>query len=162
MFDLDPLTSLTITMSQPDLSTEDKYLAICKTVASIVDRADRVNLWQFDDEQSCIKCVMHYEKQSSCISKGQVLTRADFPTYFEAILANQWVIVNHAREHEDTQCFNEAYFVPNDIYSLLDFVFHDDTTPIGVICCEATGEPTTWSDADQTIIRRIASIIRTS
>ena len=158
MVELDPLTALTITLSQPNLSSAEKRLAICKTLSQTVHRADRVNLWQFSEDQQAIHCVMHYEKHTQMTSHGQVLSRKDYPNYFDAIIKSQWVVVNHAREHEDTRCFNEGYFEPNDIYSLLDFVFHGEGEPLGIICCEAIGEPTIWSDADLTVMKRIASI----
>lgn len=62
-----------------------------------------------------------------------------------------------ARTHDLTKYFNETYFVPLNIQSLLDFVLHQNFLPSAIICCESVGKVTHWTDENIESLRRIAS-----
>ncbi|MCW8091243.1 GAF domain-containing protein [Alteromonas sp. ASW11-130] len=158
MVDIDPLTDLTIKLSRESISPEKKYREICRTVRRAIHHANRVSLWRFNESRSEISCLCLMEEDSFLADFGTVLPQSECEEYFEAILQKEVVIAPIAREHPYTSCFTEAYFKPNNIYSLLDYVFHHDFKPIGIICCEATGEPEAWSERDVFMLKRIASI----
>lgn len=158
MVDIDPLTELTIKLSRRALPEADKLNAICQCVRKVIPSLNRISLWQFENDRSQIRCLLLYEDKDITAGKGVVLTDKDCPDYFNAILKNDLVVASDARTHEDTQCFNESYFEPNEIYSLLDFIFHKDFKPLGIICCESRFKPVVWTERDVTMLKRVANI----
>lgn len=158
MLDIDPLTDLTIKLSRQSLSDKDKHLAICQTIAASVNTANRVSLWCFNAERTEISCLILLDHGTPLEFDEIILREADYPEYFSAVVNNEIVVASDARSHDATRCFNKDYFPANDIYSLLDFVFHQQFQPIGVICCEAVGTPIEWSEKDIALIKRTARI----
>ena len=86
------------------------------------------------------------------------ISKEDIPDYFDDILKQSVLVASDARNHPATKGFNKNYFKPNDIYSLLDFTFHNHFDPIGVICCEKTHSPIEWSQNDIDSLKRVAQI----
>lgn len=92
------------------------------------------------------------------LTNGQILKKVDFPEYFDHILKNKVLSASDARENPATTCFNEVYFKPLNIFSLLDFIFHFQFKPTGVICCERVGDAIQWSNDDISALKRVANI----
>ncbi len=156
--EIDSFNELTITLSRENTTDDDKRLAICKAVQWAIPKADRVSLWRFNDAKDQIVCLTHRQKDKNNQAVGAVLKAEDYPDYFETILNEKVVNASDARNHPYCKCFNQDYFIPNDIYSLLDYNFHNNFSPIGVICCESTAEIAQWSDEDIAKLKRIANI----
>jgi hypothetical protein len=74
-------------------------------------------------------------------------------------MEHHFIVAPHARTHPITSELNEKYFVPNDIYSLLDFIIHRDFDPVGVICCKNAHSPIKWTDQHVSVLRQVSSII---
>ena len=155
---VDPFTTLTLALSRNTLSNNDKHVAICRCVKSVIPNASRVSLWKFKQDRTALDCLVLQDHDEVIIPDEVVLKASDFPDYFEAILQNQWVVASDARNHAVTRCFNESYFEPNQIYSLMDYSFQDFFKAVGVICCEATGQPVVWTNQDIAGLKRIAGI----
>lgn len=155
---MDPVTDLVITISNPLKSLEYKRKQICAKTMEAMPFTSRVSLWSFNNTLTQIECLMCLMQQDSIFSAGHILAKADYPDYFDALLAQQVLVAADARNHPSTQCFNEAYFLPNDIHSLLDYVLIKDARPLGVICCETIGKKHQWLDSDVATLRRIANI----
>lgn len=159
MENLDPLTDLAIKLSRNNLLDDDKNKLICRSIRQGVVSASRISLWRFESDRTAIRCLILDTQEGCDTTSSLVLKQHDYPEYFKAILSGDMLSASDARHHASTQCFNEDYFKTYDIYSLLDFIFHRNFTPLGIICCESTGKKVTWSDEDKNIIRRTASIV---
>lgn len=92
------------------------------------------------------------------LTNGQSLKKTDFPEYFDYILTNKVLSASDARENPATTCFNEMYFKPLNIFSLLDFIFHFQFKPTGVMCCEREGDATQSSKDNINALKRVANI----
>ena len=134
----------------------DKHREICRCVDYVIPKANRITLWKFNPEKTAISCLVLFENQQFSTPDNLELKQQDFPVYFDAVLKNDVVVASNARQDSNTRCFTEGYFKPNNIHSLLDYVFHDDLSPLGVICCEATGSAVTWSHQDIAALKRVA------
>ncbi|MFT2091481.1 histidine kinase [Paraglaciecola sp. 2405UD69-4] len=156
---MDPITDLTITMSHPDKSATDKLKLACTVACQSISGANRTSIWRLVDNKQKIECLMCFDQLSNSFSSGQILTKEDFPEYFEAILENEHIVASDARNHPSTECFNADYFIPNDIYSLLDYILHQDFSPTGIFCCESVGTFSHWEEQDSTKLRKMANII---
>lgn len=153
---MDPLFKLNTCLTNPDLSGQQKLESVCKTVHKLIPGADRVSLWLFDESQSQISSLICFDATSKSWSEQVTLLREDFPGYFDAILHREFVDAPDAANHPDTECFNQSYFQPLDIRSLLDYILYRDFEPKGILCCESVGRQVQWSEHDKQTIKKIA------
>lgn len=153
---MDAFIRLTTTLTNPALTVDKKLKVICQVTSELVAGADRVSLWSFKENYSKIVSSVSYDRNKNKYGETSELSRNDFGAYFDAIIDNEIVKANDAREHLQTACFKELYFKPNNIYSLLDYILHHNFKPIGVICCESVGRQYDWTDEDVESLRRIA------
>jgi len=153
---MDKFIKLTARLTNPTVNEQDKLKEICTTAASLIKGADRVSLWVFSPDFESIRSIMSYDTATRSYTSGQQLNKSDFSNYFEGILDKEVINAPQARTHDITKCFNEAYFEPLNIYSLLDFILHREFIPRGIICCESVGEVMQWSDRDIESLKRIA------
>ncbi|GAA0854642.1 GAF domain-containing protein [Aliiglaciecola litoralis] len=155
---MEMLTDLLISLSNPRKNNQQKLKQICSTTMQAITHANRVSLWAFNQDKSEIVCLMCLSGEPATFTSGTKLNKTDFADYFNAILSEQVLVASDARTHPATKCFNKGYFEPNHIYSLFDYVYHDDFEPKGVICCESVGKPIEWVQSEQHILRKIANI----
>lgn len=155
---MESVTDLVIAISNPAKSLQYKRQHICTKTMEAISLTNRVSLWAFDESLTQIECLMCLVQKNNVFSSGQILSKSIYPDYFDAILAQQVLVASDARNHPSTCCFNETYFIPNDIQSLLDYVLIKDNRPMGVICCEAIGRKHQWLESDVVTLRRIANI----
>jgi signal transduction histidine kinase/CheY-like chemotaxis protein/HPt (histidine-containing phosphotransfer) domain-containing protein len=88
-----------------------------------------------------------------------VLEAAQFPSYFRAMLTEDYIAANDARQDPRTSEFTEAYLVPNGIASMLDVPIMRDGEVAGVVCIEHIGQPITWQPEQQVFATAIASLV---
>ena len=153
---MDAFTKLTTKLTNPSLSVKDKLKEVCLITAAQIKGAHRVSLWIFGKNFDSIEPLICYDATNHTFPDGQVLNQSDYKEYFDGVLQNEVVCASDARNHELTKCFNESYFEPLNIYSLLDYILHRDFEPQGVICCESIGNITDWSEQDIETLKRIA------
>ena len=153
---LDSLIQLNSILTNPSIAQQKKLEKICLITAEMIDGADRVSLWTFEHDLTQIRSIICYDGPSGSFSSNAVLRKRDFAPYFDAILNQNVVTAPDAHRHPATACFTEAYFIPNNIVSLLDYVLHQDFQPKGVICCESIGKPTLWKKSDVDMLKKIA------
>lgn len=147
--------NLTTTLTNPGKSTESKLQKICSVTSELIPGADRVSLWTFSNDLGRITCDMCLDENNE-FSQGLVLTKADYPEYFEAILTANVIDAAQARIHPATSCFTEGYFKPLNIHSLLDFILHQDFEPSGVLCCESVNREVSWTMKDIEALKKIS------
>ena len=155
---MDPFIKLTVKLTNPAIHVEDKLKEICIVTAQLIQGADRVSLWVFSQNFDSIESLICYDRASGLFDSGCVLNKSDFNDYFKGILNQQVINAPDARTHELTKCFNETYFEPLEIRSLLDFVLHQDFIASGVICCESVGKMIHWSEKNIESLKRIARV----
>ncbi|MGJ8680313.1 GAF domain-containing protein [Paraglaciecola sp.] len=155
---MDPLLKLVDVLQDESVSTDNKLRQICNQTQLAIPRANRVSLWNFNNTKTEIVCLMCFDKTSNEYSSQQVLTQVDFPQYFEKILEEQVIMASDARRYSATKCFNESYFEPLNIHSLLDFVIHKDFQPSGILCCESVNTKVTWKSDDVETLRMLSTM----
>ena len=153
---MDPFLKLMTKLTNPKVTVEDKLKEICITTSILIEGADRISLWSFDAKFENMHALISYDAINHIFTKDEVLKKSDSYEYFFAILNNDIISAPHARTHEITKGFNESYFIAFDIYSLLDFILHQDFNPYGVICCESVGRVSEWTDENVETIQKIA------
>lgn len=156
---MDPINQLAALLENQNLTRQVQLENICRTIQQLIPGANMVSLWQFENGNRSIRSLINFNADSDTFSNNISLHQQDYPAYFEAITREELVVASDARNHSFTRCFNDSYFEPLGIYSLLDFILHKDFKPAGVICCERAGDMAHWSDQDIENIRMVASLI---
>jgi GAF domain-containing protein len=136
--------------------------SVCEVVAKEITEnvgSTRASVWEFGPAKDEIRCLKLFDTRDNSTISGIILREDDFPAYFEAIKADMKVVAVDAATHPATSCFDEAYFVPNDIRSLLDFVIYRGAEPIAVLCCEHCTDKKNWSDSDVAYLQNMAALI---
>jgi signal transduction histidine kinase/CheY-like chemotaxis protein len=151
------LKQLSAKIGNPSLMVEQKLHAICTEIKQVIPASNRVSLWLFENDFNTIRCVKCFD-ENDVFSDGLELTSEHFPAYFEYILSNQVLNASNARANSVTECFNSSYFEPLNIHSLLDYIFHHENKPVGVICCERVGDMTSWTEQDISLLIRVAKL----
>ncbi|WP_339350488.1 hypothetical protein [uncultured Alteromonas sp.] len=156
--DIDRYTTLVISLSKRGLDEQDKLTAIVSCLQLGIPAANRISLWRFEENKTRIRCLALNQDGQNLATHDLSISKEDIPDYFDDILKQSVLVASDARNHPATKGFNKNYFKPNDIYSLLDFTFHNHFDPIGVICCEKTHSPIEWSQNDIDSLKRVAQI----
>lgn len=119
----------------------------------------RASLWRYTNGlYDKVECLDLYDSSEGQHHAGFTLLETDFGPYFEAMQRDNMIVAHHARQHPATDCFNESYFEPHDIYSLLDVGISVNGSPWGLFCCEQVTFVKEWSQADTEILRSISTL----
>lgn len=153
---MDVLSNLSVYLSNPRISLNEKIFKICLSVKSAIPNCDRVGVWIFNPDYSEMLSLMCIDEVGNK-SMGEELFSKDYSDYFSHIINNELLIASDARAHEVSKCFNVGYFDVHNIHSLLDITFKDDATPLGIICCERTADKTEWQEDDINALKGIAA-----
>lgn len=121
----------------------------------------RASLWVYPDPllRDEIRCLSLYDRTDGTWGEGTVLKEADFGPYFEAMRRDNLIVASDACRHPVTSCFNEIYFDPLGIVSLLDVGINISGEPYGLFCCENTTEILPWSDAHVEFLRQVGTLL---
>lgn len=158
--DMKHLSSLSIELSNPRKSVEQKLKMVCNAVKTFIPNCNRVGIWLFSQDYQEMVQLQGVDALNDS-SHGLSLLADDYKQYFEHVLSNRFLVASSARTCDVASCFNEGYFDVFDVHSLLDFTFYHDFDPLGVICCERTGDETIWTEEDKANLKRIAGMTST-
>jgi GAF domain-containing protein len=119
----------------------------------------RASLWQYTSGlQDRVVCLDLYDSGDEKHHAGAVLSESDFGPYFQAMQTENIIVASHAREHSATSCFNELYFEPNGIHSLLDVGINVGGAPFGLFCCEQVTFVKEWTPEDVEFLRSVGTL----
>ena len=156
---LDAIEKLELSIDNSEFTREEVLRKACGCVHELIPKANLVSLWRFNEDRSSIISLVNYDATTDKFNANVRLDESRFPVYFQNIVEQELIVASDAREHSATSCFNHAYFEPNNIYSLLDFVLQKNYKPAGIICCESKEVRASWSAQDIEHIRMVAALI---
>ncbi|NET46243.1 GAF domain-containing protein [Okeania sp. SIO2B3] len=110
---------------------------------------ERVSVWFYNDDKSEIKCADLYEMSLDKHSQGIILSKDNYPQYFEAIEIEKLIAASDAHQDHRTKEFSDSYLTPFSIYSMLDSPIHLQGKIVGVICLEQTQTKRYWTIEEQ-------------
>lgn len=159
MLDQSSLLLLVKAFKDQQLSEAQFYQRLTETITSALG-CSRASLWLYSDSLlNEIIALDLYDRNSNMHYQGIALHEDDFSPYFEAMRADGGIDAARAMEHPATLCFNEAYFEPNDIYSLLDVGIRYSGQLVGVFCCENVGDVMVWTDQQKAYLDQAGKLI---
>lgn len=141
-------------------ATYDQFLeTICREITEQVS-STRASVWMFTEPlRDAIECACLYDQRDGSVQRGAVLREEDFPDYFAAVTTSLRVVAPDAITHPATRAFDDVYFAPLDIRSLLDFVVLIGDRPVAVLCCEHCAEQKQWTQADSDYLQAMSSVL---
>jgi len=131
---------------------------LTETIAAAA-RVERASVWLLSETRRELRCVSLFEKSAQKHSNGLVLHAADYPRYFETILAQNVVNAHDARTDQRTREFTEGYLLPLGITSMLDAAIISGGELAGVVCLEHTGEKREWKSDEEAFAGTMASLL---
>ena len=135
------------------------FETICREITEHVG-STRASIWTFAEPlRDAIICETLFDSRDGSVQSGAVLKEEDFPAYFAAITESLRIVAPDAITHPATSAFDDVYFAPLDIRSLLDFVIMLGDRPVGVLCCEHCAEQKDWTQADLDYLQAMSSIV---
>lgn len=116
----------------------------------------RASVWLRDQALEAIVCQDLYDGSSH--TRGTILSRSDFPTYFDALDRSVVIPAEDAHQHPATACFSISYLKPLGIGAMLDAPIWRGGKAVGVLCLEHVGGSRAWSEVDQSFAMQVALI----
>jgi PAS domain S-box-containing protein len=151
------LTELTARQARGSTQFENDLRDLLETAAHTLDVA-RVSMWSFVMNRSAIECLDLYEQRNGHVT-GQVLLRADFPVYFEALENERLIAAADAHRDPRTAQFSEPYLKRFGIGAMLDVPMRQNDVPIGVLCLEHVGGERNWTADEQNFALSLSNLI---
>jgi len=152
------LTELTARQAGSSARFEDDLRDLLETGARALG-VGRISMWRFVEEGSAIQCVDLYEEQGKRHSSGQVLHRADFSIYFNALENERLIAAVDAHKDSRTAQFSEPYLKPSGIGAMLDVPIRQNDATIGVLCLEHLGGARPWTADEQNFALSLSNLI---
>ena len=129
---------------------------ILKNVAQKVD-INRVGFWEYQDD--FIICNNQYICNKDAFEKGFVLSKTDYPNYFEKIQSITQIVISDLFSDESSKEFCNNYFKDEKALSLLDTPIYLNGKLIGILCIESTTKIKYWDNEDINFARSISDFI---
>lgn len=127
--------------------------------ASHTLNVERASIWMYSQDRSSIKSVDLYEQTPDHHSKGDELSKVQFPAYFTAMAEERFIDAHEAHSDPRTIEFSKDYLSRLGIESMLDAPIRFGGQTIGVICLEHIGQFRTWSSQEITYISSLADLV---
>ena len=144
-----------------DISDLEKTLKrLTETCSKTLD-VDRVSVWFFNREKTCIHCSDLYSLQDDCHESGSTLKAENYPRYFEALGRSRNVTARNASTDPKTSEFSDFYLKSNNIVSMMDVPVWIHGAMVGVLCHETTTNRD-WSLEDQDFAASISYMVSLS
>lgn len=140
----------------PDLDVALRQIteAVARTLG-----VERVGIWRYTEDRSCIRCVDLYELSKRRHSAGTELREAAFPAYFHALATSKIIVTEDACQDSRTREFSEAYLSPLGIRSMMDVPIRFWGRLEGVLRYEAVGLRRQWMQDEQIFAMAMANLI---
>lgn len=134
------------------------FEAVCRDIVDHV-KSTRASVWHLNGVQDAITCAALFDSRDDSVQRGTRLDEESFPEYFGAIKRDLRIVAEDAAHHPATACFDEVYFAPLDIRSLLDVCVIVGGQPVAVLCCEHCGTVRPWTAEDIAYLDKMGALL---
>lgn len=145
-------------LSRKDLSDLQEAMKMFTEISSKTLNSDRVSIWLFNHDKTKIICKDLYDLKKDFHEQGSIVEAAQYPCYFNAIKTSHNLAITNVREHSDTSEFNESYFKPEGIFSVMDVPIWLDGELKGILCHESL-KIREWTSEDQDFASSMAYLV---
>lgn len=120
---------------------------------------ERVGIWLYNHDESCIIADSIYELSSGSFVPGGVCYEKEYPVYFSRLKRDALIVASNAANDPATAAFSEKYLAPMGITSMLDVPVRNGNRVIGVVCYEHIGPQREWTISEQVFAKSLSDII---
>ncbi len=136
----------------------EAYQEITKIVSEALS-VQQVSLWEFSEESGAMESLTEYDSETRTFSSGNILKKADFPRYFEALEKEKRISAEDALNDPRLAELVDDYLMPRGISSLLDSGVMLEGRFIGIICLEHTGSRRKWHSDEEAFVGTVAALL---
>lgn len=140
------------------VSVDELFQAVTQEIVEKIG-STRASVWVMNEHKDTITSLDLIDTRTGEHAKGVALHKEDFPPYFDAIMTGDVMVASDALSHPATSCFNELYFDPLDIKSLLDVPILVGGQVAGVLCCENCDERIYWNDQHIAFLQAMGTVL---
>lgn len=131
---------------------------LTETTAQVL-QVERVSIWFYHAESTCLILQDQYELSCQHHSTGIELCAADYPMYFQALADNAAIVVDRADTDPRTQDLFRQWLQPHHITSIMNIPIHFEGKTVGVICHEQVHTVRQWAIEEQNFASYLAHIV---
>ena len=152
---LNALTEHQQLFHEPPAAAIGKIIEISAQILEVA----RVSVWLYNAERTEIRTIDAYESTSGTHGDGQILTKKDYPKYFDALAKNVGIASDDAQTDERMAEFAESYLKPRGITAVIKIPIRIGGVMVGLVCHEHTVEPRKWKLDEQNFAGSLAGLI---
>jgi len=121
---------------------------------------ERVSLWLLHNHGELLRCIDLFESSTGRHCRDMALDVQQYPNYFRSLNTERVITAHEVRTDIRTKEFNDGYFVPLGITSIMDGVVRVLGKTVGVVCHEHVGpKPRIWTTDEITFAGDIADLV---
>lgn len=139
-----------------DISEAKKVLA---KEASLAIRTERVSIWLLSEDRKEIKCIELYESGKKRHSEGAVFKTGKNEKYLGILKKESRINSSDVLSDHRLTELKDNYFIPLEIFSLLDAGIFIGGELAGVVSFEEVGARREWHSDDESFASTIASLM---
>ncbi|HOK04355.1 MAG TPA: PAS domain S-box protein [Victivallales bacterium] len=138
----------------------DKFLKDLLIELSTTLKITYASIWFFNTDKTKLSCAYQYNANKSRFdNSSEELIVKDYPGYFETILHDKLVSADNAHTDPGTIDLLSSYLIPKGIRSMMDCLITLGKEPLGIICCEHTGDHRNWTIEEANYLISMANIV---
>ena len=116
----------------------------------------RASIWRLNDAIDMMECIALSTNGAFTNTQAINLKATDYPRYFNALAGERFIVADDAHTHPDTCEFSQGYLTPLNIFSMLDAPIRKNGKVVGILCCEQTLHPRSWTLLEQSFAAILA------
>jgi PAS domain S-box-containing protein len=121
---------------------------------------DKLSIWSYSKENDELNCKYEINNSTKNIQYNTVsINKSTVPKYFKNIEEHKTLSAPDAQNDERTNEFNDGYFLPNNIKSLLDVQINGEFGLVGILCAEHCKTIRYWTDEEENFMYGLSEII---
>ncbi len=135
----------------------DEMMKNLLEVSSLTIGVERSSYWNYFTEK--IECLNLYDADKKKFEKGFVLTREEYPSYFNTLENELQVVSTNVLTDPITKELARNYAIKNNIKSKMSTPVFINGELNGILCFESTTEIRNWDNEDISFARSVCDLI---
>lgn len=132
-----------------EASCLEEAFALLTEKASKVMRVQRCSVWRIEEDGQVLRCWDLFDRSSRQHYRDEILSMADYPSYFSTLQHSDIVDADDAASDPRTREFAKGYLRVHRIGAMLDAAIRKKGKLEGVVCFEHVGGARHWSNEEK-------------
>lgn len=142
--------------------TQGDFIVAVQNIArtgSYALNVERVSVWLFNKSKTVLHCLELYQKSLNSHTEADILTAAEYPSFFEALLENRTVAIEDIQESDILRELLPKYCLPLEIVSMLVSRFEVGGEILGILCFEHTEIEHLWLEEEISFVNSLSDLL---